>query len=54
MLSDAYNGNCVDDVTPVMSFLNKFDKDQSEDSQQSSIVSEDTECSNTDNISQND
>lgn len=54
MLSDAYNGNCVDDVTPIMSFLNKFDKDQSQDSHQSSIVSEDTECSNLDNISQND
>lgn len=50
MLSDAYNGNCIDDVTPVLSSINKFD--QSINSQHPRNFSEDTECSNSDKISQ--
>lgn len=54
MLSDAYNGNCDDDVTPLMSFLNNFHKDHGNDSQPSNIFSENTECSNKANANNND
>ena len=46
MLSDAYNGNCDDDVTPLMSFINNFDKNSINDSQPSIFFPENTECSN--------
>ena len=54
ILSDAYNGNCSDDVTPLISFLDRFDHETPNDLQPSSVLSVYTECSTRDIFNKND